>query len=163
MSLLSFCQSVQDGPISTGIRESIWLFPFIETTHVLALSVSVGLLVWFDFRLLGFGIHQPVSRVHKQIMPWTLAGFIIMFISGVLLTWSEPVKCITSFFFLAKIFFVLLAGVNAMVFEWTYRDTLADWDNAPVMPRRARVAGALSLVSWFAVITAGRAMAYNLF
>jgi hypothetical protein len=163
MSLLSFCQWLQDGEISTGIRESIWLFPIVETTHVLALSVSVGLLVWFDFRLLGFGIHQPVSRVHKQIMPWTLAGFVVMFISGVLLTWSEPVKCISSGFFIAKIFFVGLAGVNATVFEWNNRHTIEEWDNLPVLPRRARVAGVLSLVSWFAVITAGRAMAYNLF
>src|SRR5437867_9001463 len=131
MSLLAFCQSVQDGAISTGIRESIWLFPIIETTHVLGLSISVGLLIWFDFRLLGFGIHQPVSHVHKQVMPWTLVGFAVMFISGALLTWSEPVKCITSGFFIAKIFFVVLAGVNALVFELTYRHTLEDWDKAP--------------------------------
>jgi hypothetical protein len=96
-------------------------------------------------------------------MPWTLAGFVVMFISGVLLTWSEPVKCISSGFFIAKIFFVGLAGVNATVFEWNNRHTIEEWDNLPVLPRRARVAGVLSLVSWFAVITAGRAMAYNLF
>ena len=163
MSLLNFCQWLQDTAISTGIRESIWTFPVVETTHVLGCALSVGLLVWFDFRLLGFGLKQPISELHKQIMPWTLVGFIIMFVSGVLLTISEPVKCYTSAFFAAKIFFLILAGINAGIFEWKNGHSLAEWDTSPVLPRRARVAGILSLVSWFAVITAGRAMAYNLF
>jgi len=43
---------MQNSDIGTGIRESIWTFPLVETTHVLALSLSVGVLVWFDLRLM---------------------------------------------------------------------------------------------------------------
>ncbi len=42
MSILSMCQWLQDTNIGTSIRESIWVFPIIETIHVLALSISVG-------------------------------------------------------------------------------------------------------------------------
>jgi len=42
MSILSVCHWLQDTYIGTSIRESIWIFPIIETTHVLALSISVS-------------------------------------------------------------------------------------------------------------------------
>ena len=103
-------QWMQNSDIGTGIRESIWLFPIVETTHVLALALSVGVLVWFDLRLMGWGMkHQPVSQVHKQVMPLAFIGFVVMFISGVLLFWSEAEKCYLSGFFRAKVLFLILA------------------------------------------------------
>jgi len=155
---------MQNSDIGTGIRESIWLFPIVETTHVLALALSVGVLIWFDLRLMGWGMkHQPVSAVHKQVMPVAFVGFFIMFISGVLLFWSEAEKCYTSGFFRAKVLFLVLAGVNAGVFELATKKTIEDWDKYPVPPGKARMAGLFSILSWTAVIIAGRATAYNLF
>src|SRR5881394_4063388 len=111
-------QWMQNSDIGTGIRESIWAFPIIETTHVLALAISVGVLIWFDLRLMGWGMkHQPVSQVHRQVMPTATIGFIIMTISGILLFWSEAEKCYLSTFFRAKVVFLILATINAAVFE----------------------------------------------
>ena len=157
-------QWMQNSDIGTGIRESIWLFPIVETTHVLALALSVGVLIWFDLRLMGWGMkHQPVSQVHKQIMPVALIGFIVMFISGILLFWSEAEKCYLSGFYRAKMVFLVLAGVNAAVFEFTTKKSIEDWDKYPIPPVKARLAGLFSIVTWTAVIVAGRATAYNLF
>jgi predicted histidine transporter YuiF (NhaC family) len=155
---------MQTSNIGTGIRESFWTFPIIETTHVLALAVSVGLLVWFDLRLLGVGMkHQPISQIHKQIMPYAVIGFVIMFVSGALLFWSEAEKCYRSGFFRAKIAFLVIAAFNATIFELRTKKTIAEWDKHPIPPMKARIAGWLSLLSWTAVIIAGRATAYNLF
>jgi hypothetical protein len=155
---------MQNSDIGTGIRESIWAFPIIETTHVLALAISVGLLLWFDLRLMGWGMkHQPISQVHKQVMPFAFIGFIIMFITGVLLFWSEPEKCYLSWFFRVKLIFLILAGLNAGVFELATKKTIEEWDKYPIPPTKARVAGLVSIISWTAVIVAGRATAYNLF
>ena len=111
-------QWMQNSDIGTGIRESIWLFPIVEATHVLALAFSVGVLVWFDLRLMGWGMkHQPISQVHKQMMPLAFVGFVVMFITGVLLFWSEAEKCYLSGFFRAKVAFLVLAGLNAGFFE----------------------------------------------
>jgi len=107
--------------------------------------------------------HQPVSKVHKQIMPLALVGFIIMFISGILLFWSEPEKCYLSGFYRAKMLFLVLAGVNAAVFEFTTKKSIEEWDKYPVPPMKARMAGMFSILTWAAVIIAGRATAYNLF
>ena len=155
---------MQTSNIGTGIRESFWTFPIIETTHVLALAVSVGLLVWFDLRLLGWGMkHQPISQIHKQIMPYAVIGFVIMFVSGALLFWSEAEKCYRSGFFRAKVAFLVIAAFNATIFELRTKKTIAEWDKHPIPPVKARIAGWLSLLSWTAVIIAGRATAYNLF
>jgi hypothetical protein len=155
---------MQNSDIGTGIRESLWTFPIVETTHVLGLAISVGLLVWFDLRLLGLGMkHQPISHIHKQIMPYAIFGFIIMTISGVLLFWSEAEKCYLSGFFRAKVLFLVLAAFNATIFELKTKKTIEEWDKHPVPPLKARMAGWLSLISWSAVIIAGRATAYNLF
>jgi len=156
--------SMQTSGVGTGIRESFWTFPVIETTHVLALAISVGLLVWFDLRLLGWGMtHQPISVIHKQIMPYAAIGFIVMFLSGIFLFWSEAEKCYLSGFFRAKVAFLFLAAFNALIFELKTKKTIEEWDKHPIPPLKARIAGWLSIISWAAVIIAGRATAYNLF
>jgi Family of unknown function (DUF6644) len=157
-------QWMQNSDIGTGIRESIWLFPVVEATHVLTLALSVGVLIWFDLRLMGWGMkHQPISQVHKQVMPYAFVGFVIMFVTGVLLFWSEAEKCYLSGFFRAKVTFLVLAALNAGFFELSTKKTIEAWDKYPVPPVKARMAGLVSIISWAAVIIAGRATAYNLF
>jgi uncharacterized membrane protein YbhN (UPF0104 family) len=113
---------------------------------------------------MGWGMkHQPVSQVHKQVMPLATFGFIVMSISGVLLFWSEAEKCYSSWFFRIKVIFLVLACINAAIFELTTKKTIEDWDKYPIPPMRARMAGLISIISWAAVIIAGRATAYNLF
>src|SRR5262245_26908408 len=68
--LAQFCQWLYDTKIGSGIRESIWVFPIIEGTHLLGIALSVGMLCWFDLRLLGLALRdQPVSKVWQQVMP----------------------------------------------------------------------------------------------
>ena len=113
---------------------------------------------------MGWGMkHQPVSQVHKQVMPLAFIGFVVMTISGILLFWSEAEKCYLSGFFRVKVMFLILAALNAGIFELRTKKTIEDWDKYPIPPVQARMAGLVSILSWAAVIIAGRATAYNLF
>ncbi len=162
MSLPDLCQWLQNTSWGTAIRESTWVFPIVEGTHVLTLALSVGTLLIVDLRLAGVLMRrEPVSRVSNQLMPWSVAGFIIMFITGALLFWSQAVKAYGSIFFRIKVLLLLLAGVNALVFELTLRRSIATWDTAETPPFRARLAGVLGIILWAGVIAAGRTMAYN--
>ena len=58
--------------------------------------------------------------------------------------------------------FLLLAGVNVLIFHLTVYRNVDAWDHAPVTPLRARIAGGLSLALWFGLIAAGRAIGYSL-
>ena len=162
MSLLEICQWLQDTPVGTQIRESIWFFPVIEGTHVLALAISVGIVYYFDLRLLGYNMRrQSISEVRNQVLPWAIAGFIIMSISGGLLFWAQAAKAYVSIFGKIKFFALILAAVNILAYHGITEHTIAEWDKAPVPPMKVRVAGLFSIVLWTIVIAAGRLMAYS--
>jgi hypothetical protein len=115
-----------------------------------------------DLRLAGVLMRrEPVSRISNQLMPWSLGGFIIMFITGILLFWSQAMKAYGSIFFRIKLVLLVLAAINALVFELTLRRSIVTWDTAEKPPFRARMAGILGIVLWAGVIAAGRTMAYN--
>jgi hypothetical protein len=161
-ALARACQWIYDTKIGTGIRESIWVFPIIEGTHLLGIALSVGMLCWFDLRLLGLALRdQPVSKVWGQVMPVAFIGFVLMFITGLLLFWAEAITAYRSIHFWVKLVLLVLAGVNALSFEATAHKNMAEWDMEAVPPRRARMAGALSLILWAAIIITGRTMAYS--
>ena len=162
MSVADICQWLHDTSIGTSIRESLWSFPILDAIHVLGLGLSIGTIVWFDLRLLGLKMtDRSVSELWRQLMPYAAAGFAVMFISGTLLFWSEAVRAWNSIFFKIKLLALLLAGLNALIFQLTVYRSLALWDKQPVPPIKARIAGLLSLLLWGAIIAAGRTMAYT--
>ena len=163
MSLRDLCQWIQNTPSSTAIRDSVYLFPTVEGTHVLALGISVGLVMWFDLRLVGLMMrHRTVSEVFDGIKTPMFIGFGVMFITGGILFWSLPLRCYGSAYFWAKMTMLILAGINIAFFHSTIDRRRAEWDKAPVPPLRARLAGVVSLFLWIAIIFVGRTMAYFL-
>jgi hypothetical protein len=161
MSLLSFFQWLEATQWSIAIRESDWIFPFIETVHVLALSVMLFPTALMDLRLLGLVMRgESVSKVRSQLMPWIWSGFAVMIVSGIFVLWSHPVKYYNSPFARAKAVLLVLAGMNAMVFELTGGRNAAAWDQG-LTPLRVKLAGGLSLLIWIAVVVMGRAIAYG--
>jgi hypothetical protein len=160
--LARICQYLYDSKIGSGIRESVWVFPIVEGTHLLGIALSVGLLCWFDLRLLGLTLRdQRVSKVWQQVMPVAFVGFALMLVSGLLLFWAEAITAYHSVHFWVKIALLILAGINALTFETTAHRNITAWDSAPVPPLRARMTGAISLILWTAIIITGRTMAYN--
>ena len=156
------CRYLYDSRVGAGIRESIWVFPIIEGTHLLGIALSVGLLCWFDLRLLGLALRdEPVSKVWASVMPVAFVGFALMFVSGILLFWAEAFTAFHSVHFWLKMILLVLAGVNALSFESTAHKNMAEWDLESVPPLRARMTGAISLILWMAIIVTGRTMAYN--
>ena len=162
MSGLEFSQWLADTPWSIAIHEGP--YPLIESVHVLTLCIFVGLAVMLDLRLLGVMMRRvPVSEVAHRLLPWTVAGFVVMVISGALLFYAIPVRSYQSIWFRFKILMLILAGINVWVFHSGIYRRVADWDLDPVAPRPARVAATLSLVLWAAIVLSGRMIAYNWF
>ena len=108
-------------------------------------------------------LKTPVSQVAGRLLPWTLAGCVVMVISGALLFYGIPVRTYQNILFRIKTVLLILSGINAFAFHSGIYRRVADWDTAPVPPLRARVAGGLSLFFWAGVVVAGRMIAYNWF
>ena len=164
MSPLEFCQWLGDTPWSVGLHESIWGYPVVESIHVLTLCLFLGFAIVLDLRLLGISFRStPVSQVASRLLPYTIAGFVIMVITGALLFFAIPVKTYLNVFFRIKVVLLILAGINVAVFHTTIERTVAVWDTDPIPPFRARLAGGLSLFFWAGIVVAGRMIAYNWF
>jgi hypothetical protein len=144
------------------MRDSLWIFDITETVHTLGIILVAGTIMLVDLRLLGMGLRrEPVSHVVSRIVPWTLAGFCLMFLTGGWLFSAEASKLYHSPAFRIKMMLLSLAGLNALIFHLTVYRRAAEWDDVPVAPMRARVAGLLSLVLWIGIIAAGRSIAYG--
>lgn len=160
--MLSFCQWIFQTPLSVAIRESIWVYPILNVLHCVGILLVAGTIVVVDLRLLGLGLRRaPVSSVVRQVLPWTLAGFGFMALTGSMLAWSEPVRLYKSVFFPWKLAFIAIAGLNALLFHLGVYRGVGAWDSALLTPVRARIAGAVSIVCWICVIAAGRAIGYE--
>jgi hypothetical protein len=95
-------------------------------------------------------------------LPITVAGAVLMVSTGLLLFWSEAVKCFNSNYFRVKIVMLILATINVIIFHSTVDRKIDEWENDPTPPSRAKLAGAMSILLWTGVIFAGRYTAYNL-
>lgn len=160
-SLLHLCQWIYATHFSTSIRESPYSFPAIETIHTLGITAVVGTVAILDLRLLGLILkREPVSRVAKQTLPWTWAGFGLMFITGLLLSIAEAQTNYFNWAFRVKIILLALVGLNPLIFHLTVYRRVDTWDLAYRTPPQARAAAVCSLVLWAGIIIFGRLIAY---
>jgi len=159
--LYSICKWLEQTTVGYQVRTSLWLFPVIETVHIFGIISLVGSSSILDLRLIGLTFREePVSKLAKRFLPWAWAGFIIQVITGLLMFASEATKMYDNVAFQIKMLLIVAAGLNAFVFHsLTYR-SVGKWENDPVAPPWARIAGALSILFWFAIVAAGRWIAY---
>ena len=127
MSLLRFCEWLAATPGSIALHNSLYVYLIVSTIHVVTLSVFVGTAAMLDLRLLGATMQNvPVSEVAARLRPWTVAGFLLMIVSGALLFYANPTPRYQNIFFRAKMVMLVLAGVNAWVFHRTVSRRMAD-------------------------------------
>ncbi len=162
MHLISvICHWLEQTSVGTAIRESLWLFPVIETVHIFGIILLVGGTSILDLRLMGLTFREePVTKLAKRFLPWAWAGFIIQVTTGLLMFASEATKMYVNTAFQIKMLMILAAGVNAFVFHSLAYQSVGKWEKDPVAPLSARIAGLISILFWFGIVAAGRWIAY---
>jgi hypothetical protein len=164
MSLLAFCQWLQETEGSIALRESLFMYPLIESSHVLFLLLFVGLTVVWDLRLIGAAFTGvAVTEMNDRVLPWVRAGFAVMVVTGILLFYGIPVRTYQSVWFRGKVIFLILAMINIWYFHSRVYPKVGEWDTQPRLPWIARRAGLASIVLWALIIVFGRFIAYNWF
>ena len=163
-SILRVCGWLEHTPLGVFVRESQYGFLVLIAIHIAGLALSAGTVVWFDLRLLGVSMRgAPAWTVYRQLMPWFLAGFLVMFVSGGVLLSGFATAAYGNVYFRVKASALLLAAVNALVYHLVTGRRVARWDAAATLPLPARAAGLLSIAAWTIVILAGRMMSYTLY
>jgi hypothetical protein len=144
-------------PLPTAIRENDILFPWIESVHVLAIVVVVGMISLVDLRLVGFPSHHlSTRRLMRELLPITWIAFAIAVISGSLLFASHAVSYSGKLPFVLKMILLVAAGLNMAYFHLVTERRIDLWDERLDTPLGARVAGFLSLSIWVGIVVCGR-------
>lgn len=155
MTLLDAFDWLEQSWIGAGIRESPWLFPAIEATHLLGLALIGGAVLVVDLRLLGVGLtKRALDQVVDNARPWLLLAIGGMFATGIPLFLSEAIKCYYNYSFWVK----MIALLTALVFTFAIKLPLARRNPGPVV---AKAIGLASIGVWFTVAAAGRWIGFS--
>lgn len=155
--LMDFCTWLEAQPFSVAIAESEWMFPTIETIHVLALVLVVGSIAILDLRLLGVSRRDmAVTQLSAETLPWTWTSFIIAALTGLLMFASSATKYYENVPFRWKMVLLALAGINMGLFHLTAYRRVHHWERQIPPPRAVRTAATCSLAFWIGVVFLGR-------
>jgi uncharacterized membrane protein len=153
----SVLQWMQGTAPAVAIAESTWLFPTIETVHVLALTTVVGSIAMIDLRLIGAAQrHRSVIELTREVLPWTWIAFVIAVCSGSLMFASNAVKYFANLPIRIKMILLVSAGINMLYFHLVTYRSAHTWHMDAKIPRSGRISGAVSLALWISIVGFGR-------
>ena len=157
MDLLPFFQWCEESGFGRTVRESVWAFAVIESTHLLSLVILGGSVILVDLRMLNLGLrHRSVGELTREVRPFANIGLCVLVLSGLALFSSEAVKCYFSFPFWVK----MSALATAIVFTFTIHNRAALAADDRVSSGRTLIA-LVSLALWFTVAASGRWIGFS--
>ena len=150
---------LENSALAEAIRQSSWLYPFLEIIHIVGIAALVGAAFLFDLRLLGRSRNLPVKDLADHLLPWSRRGLYLIIPSGLLLFSTNAVALAEDSVFHLKLILLLVGGINVALFHrYTFRSSAAWSDNQT--PPAAKAAAVCSILVWLAVIACGRLLAY---
>lgn len=142
--------------ISQIIRNSTYIFPVVEVLHLFGLTLLLGTVTVVDMRILGVGMRrQSISDLSSALTPWSVGAALLTIVTGILLFLSEAMKCYGNAAFPYKMWF-LLGGI--ILYFLTQRKITSP--SSRMSLGMMRVIAVLSMVLWYGVAIAGRAIAF---
>lgn len=151
--------AVAGWPVSVALRQSVWIYPLVNTGHILGIAALFGSVLCIDLRLLGLWSNVPLAPVLRMLFSVAKAGLTLAVLMGVLLLIARAGDYVWHQLFQAKMALLVLAMINAL---WFTRS--AFWkgiDSAETMPASIRLSALVSLVLWLSVILLGRLIGYR--
>ncbi|MBN9409333.1 MAG: hypothetical protein J0H69_09310 [Burkholderiales bacterium] len=136
-----------------SLQSIAWLYPALETVHIVGIALLVGNLVLLEIRAWGIGgVALPLMPLARLSMGIALSGFGLAALSGLVMFALQPAELLANRAFNLKMLLLVVAGCNAAWFH--ARGSLVRMDGL------ARAQMGLSMLVWLAVITCGRWIGY---
>jgi hypothetical protein len=154
MNLYHTAQNIEASALGQTIRESTWLFPAIESAHLLALALLGGSVLIISLSVWGIGLKNPPAEIFKSAHRYMNAAVIVLLATGILLGISEPVKLYGRQAFWVKMISLAVALlITYLAFN-------------PLVKRGASGIGirsvtALTMAAWLLVAMAGRWIGFS--
>ncbi|WP_405818495.1 hypothetical protein OG705_04315 [Streptomyces sp. NBC_00838] len=153
---------LEDTWLAETVRSTAYLYPVLESIHIVGIALLIGPAAAFDLRLLGVGQQMlRVTTAANYLLRLSHVGFVIAAVTGVAMFLPGANLIADRGSAPWKLGLLLIAGINILIFHRrTYRNA-ADWDTNQPTPIAARCAAVVSLTSWTGVTIAGRLLAYT--
>lgn len=146
--------SLAHSSLGQYMQTSKWGFAVVEAIHLLALAILGGTVLILDLRLMGVIFKgESMRQISRDMSRLLLGSLAVMIVTGVALVSEEALKCYYNPAFRWKM--VLLLG--AIFFYFTLHRRAIN-RSARDSRRSDRVIAAVSIVLWFGVGVAGRAI-----
>lgn len=141
-----------------AIRQSVWIYPLANVTHVVSVVAFTAAVAVMDFALLGW-IKDHKFDLARRMRPIVVALFLVTLVTGLVLFVAEASHVSMNLIFQLKLLFIALALTNALLLG---RRALAEepGESTAETLAAARIAAVLSLATWIAVVALGRLIAY---
>jgi hypothetical protein len=153
---------LQDSALGAAMRSAAFLYPIVESIHIIGIALLVGPAFLFDLRILGVGRNTVSAMTAARVLlPVSRIGIAIAVLTGVALLSAQATSVASSGAAPWKLGLLILAGVNVLIFHLGPHGRVDRWEEAAAAPLAARVCAALSLILWTGVILAGRLIAYT--
>ncbi len=162
MDIPVWLKSLEETSLASGIRASLYIFPILESVHVMALSVVFGTITIVDLRLLGFAsAGRPFARMSAELLRITWGAFAVAALTGTLMFMTNARVYYNNTPFRVKMVLLGLAGLNMALFHLTAGRSVARWEKAPRAPGMGRLTASLSVTLWIAIVFAGRVIGFT--
>jgi len=155
----TFVTWLQATRLSQAIVYNTWIWPACETLHFIGLALVIGIVGFFDLRLIGFFRRVSVNAA-RELMPFAIAGFALNLSTGLVFLIGHPEQYAHNIAFWYKVGSLALAGLNAAIFEtWVGARTVhvGAGDDTPLS---AKAFGVVSIAAWFSVLVWGRMLPF---
>jgi hypothetical protein len=150
-----FIDWLLETPVADWVTSGRTVWATMESLHFLSLCFLFGAILVVDLRLLGY-YRSLSARTANSLVRIALAAFAVNAITGILFFVGNAPKYVGNGAFELKMLLLVVAGFNALLFEWKLKETLKS-DRATAL---GRAVGATSLAIWVSVIVLGRMITF---
>lgn len=157
MAIADWLQFLEHSSWAVSIRQSTWLYPFLEIIHIIGIVLLVGAAFLFDLRLLGFSKQLPIDSLERHLWWWSIRGSLLVVPSGLMLFITNASTLGYDPVFRTKMILLLTALCNALLFHRLVSQSIR---HSTIIPPAAKAMAILSLLLWIAIIACGRLLAY---
>jgi len=157
MSVLDFYTWVEHSALGEWMRSYSSLFAMVEVVHIFGITLLLGTIYTVNFRLFGFALKsRSIEEVVQGLAPWTLAGYVLTFGTGIMLFSAEALKMHDSSIWAYKLAFLF----SALIIQLAVSPYITKPGRAEASPMTAKLTASFSVLLWLLTGMAARWIAF---
>lgn len=159
--MIEFTQAISQTGLSQFIQQTLWVIPWLQVLHILAIAVVMSSIFMIDMRILNLtGTTQTMTQTAQRFTPWIWWGLLVLLVSGSLLIIGEPRRSLDNIAFWIKMSLLAVAVTSTLAFQFSLRNRVAFWEEDHEGRAFVRVLAVITFLIWCAIAIAGRWIAY---